>query len=758
MPFEKYIKPDDNAATFDPAYDDGARASMLGIDASTFSSTLQFQMPSFMQNGLPTLAHGGGAEAVPVSVLSDPGDQGYNWLAQNGFQNFQPSFKQYSPQPDEQPQAGPSYSGFEYNVEEQNFAEAVRTPGGITDPRTHNSWMVPGSSMQGVPFAARDLLSLASSSNGGFGVAAPSSMGLPVYSASGFDAMGVLARVATRPHPKIALGPVDLTCAFVVVDVRRYDKPIVYASPTFCALTGYSEREVLGKNCRFLQAPDGQVKRGEERRFVAPETVAHMHKAVAADKECQASIINYRKGGQAFINLVTIVPVPGGLHGAPAEADDIAYHVGFQVDLTEQPNAILRKLQDGSYILNYGEGAGVAGALGIALPPIREKRGGGSAVSKTLRALLGDPAFLESLPITRPPADKDSAASTPAGKEPAAKDAPDASQTLALLLLEHAPDFVLVLSLKGSFLYVAPAVRRVLGYAPDALVGRAVADYCHPADLVPLMRELKESSTAPAGDGGGPGPPKTVDLLFRARAAGGAYTWLECRGRLHVEPGKGRKAIILSGRRRGMPAMRWGGVRAPAPSGGEWWGGVSAQGTLLVVGGAVRGVLGWGAGEVLGRRLAGLAQAEDAQRALGAALERVLADARARPEEVCCEMAGVEVTVVLYRAGERAAPPVLVQVVRADAPAGNANAPLQHDAEADIFAELETGRASSWQYELQQLKFANQRLGEEVAALEAGQQPAPQQQSRRASLPQVLAYGGGEVKDEAGAGLPVARQ
>lgn len=86
MPFEKYIKPDDNAATFDPAYDDGARASMLGIDASTFSSTLQFQMPSFMQNGLPTLAHGGGAEAVPVSVLSDPGDQGYNWLAQNGFQ------------------------------------------------------------------------------------------------------------------------------------------------------------------------------------------------------------------------------------------------------------------------------------------------------------------------------------------------------------------------------------------------------------------------------------------------------------------------------------------------------------------------------------------------------------------------------------------------------------------------------------------------------------------------------------------------
>ena len=29
--------------------------------------------------------------------------------------------------------------------------------------------------------------------------------------------------------------------------------PIVYASPQFCAMTGYSLKEVLGRNCRFLQ-------------------------------------------------------------------------------------------------------------------------------------------------------------------------------------------------------------------------------------------------------------------------------------------------------------------------------------------------------------------------------------------------------------------------------------------------------------------------------------------------------------------------
>lgn len=37
-------------------------------------------------------------------------------------------------------------------------------------------------------------------------------------------------------------------------DVRRYDCPIVYASPTFTALTGYELPQILGRNCRFLQS------------------------------------------------------------------------------------------------------------------------------------------------------------------------------------------------------------------------------------------------------------------------------------------------------------------------------------------------------------------------------------------------------------------------------------------------------------------------------------------------------------------------
>ena len=68
------------------------------------------------------------------------------------------------------------------------------------------------------------------------------------------------------------------------------------------------------------------------------------------------------------------------------------------------------------------------------------------------------------------------------------------------------------------------------------------------------MRELKESSVPDTVTGSR----RTVDLLFRARSNSKGYVWVESRGRLHVEPGKGREAIILNGRAR--PMMRRGDV------------------------------------------------------------------------------------------------------------------------------------------------------------------------------------------------------
>lgn len=156
------------------------------------------------------------------------------------------------------------------------------------------------------------------------------------YSSSGFDMMGVLIRVATRPKPQINIGAVDMSCAFVVCDVTQHDLPIVYCSDIFERLTGYTKHEILGRNCRFLQAPDGKIQAGVKRKYVDDQSVLRIKNMINQRQEAQISLINYRKGGQPFMNLLTMIPITW-------DSDEIKYFVGFQVDLVEQPTSITNK-------------------------------------------------------------------------------------------------------------------------------------------------------------------------------------------------------------------------------------------------------------------------------------------------------------------------------------------------------------------------------------------------------------------------------
>lgn len=156
------------------------------------------------------------------------------------------------------------------------------------------------------------------------------------YSASGFDMLGVLMRVATRPKPQINIGAVDMSCAFVVCDVTQHDLPIVYCSDIFERLTGYTKHEILGRNCRFLQAPDGKIQAGIKRKYVDDQSVLRIKNMITQRQEAQISLINYRKGGQPFMNLLTMIPITW-------DSDECKYYVGFQVDLVEQPTSITNK-------------------------------------------------------------------------------------------------------------------------------------------------------------------------------------------------------------------------------------------------------------------------------------------------------------------------------------------------------------------------------------------------------------------------------
>nr|AML78318.1 putative LOV domain-containing protein [Cyperus papyrus] len=90
----------------------------------------------------------------------------------------------------------------------------------------------------------------------------------------------------------------NLQQTFVVSDATRPDCPIMYASAGFYTMTGYSAKEVIGKNCRFLQGPETDK-----------EEVTKIRDAVKNGKSFCGRLLNYRKDGIPFWNLLTVTPI-----------------------------------------------------------------------------------------------------------------------------------------------------------------------------------------------------------------------------------------------------------------------------------------------------------------------------------------------------------------------------------------------------------------------------------------------------------------
>ena len=149
------------------------------------------------------------------------------------------------------------------------------------------------------------------------------------------------------------------------------------------------------------------------------------------------------------------------------------------------------------------------------------------------------------------------------------------------VLLENTDDVVHVLSLKGLFLYLSPSSRKVLEYDPSELVGTALSSVCHPSDIVPVTRELKDTSTGTA-----------VNVVFRIRRKHSGYTWFESHGSLHLEQGKGRKCIIMVGRERPVYALAREDIASVGGFGeSELWTKMSTSGMFLFVSSNVRSLL-----------------------------------------------------------------------------------------------------------------------------------------------------------------------
>ncbi|KAJ5692114.1 White collar 1 protein [Penicillium macrosclerotiorum] len=264
---------------------------------------------------------------------------------------------------------------------------------------------------------------------------APATQHTGIYSSSGFDVLGVLSRVAMRPNPKINIGAVDLSCAFVLCDITRKDHPIVYVSEAFERLTGYTKEEIIDRNCRFLQSPDGHINAGAKRTFV--------------------------DGGQPFMNLITMIPIRW-------DSDDIRFYVGFQVDLVEKPDAVTKRNPDGTYTINYQRDQ--LPQYVVQPPELYRLR-------PDLTVQFGHDEVTAIL----------NAAGVPGNNL--------YRHYLDRILVENSDDVIHVLSFNGEFLYLSPSCRRILEYEPIELVGRTLSTICHPSDIGPVIRDLRGSTT-----------------------------------------------------------------------------------------------------------------------------------------------------------------------------------------------------------------------------------------------------------------------
>lgn len=108
-----------------------------------------------------------------------------------------------------------------------------------------------------------------------------------------------------------------------LADPDLEDSPIIYANRPFTRITGYELDEIIGRNCRFLQAND----RDQEGRL-------RLREAIRNREQVEVTLRNYRKDGTLFHNKLNITPLfdPNGR---------LLYFLGVQYDVSTQVQAEL---------------------------------------------------------------------------------------------------------------------------------------------------------------------------------------------------------------------------------------------------------------------------------------------------------------------------------------------------------------------------------------------------------------------------------
>ncbi|KAL6718089.1 hypothetical protein ACLMJK_004174 [Lecanora helva] len=107
---------------------------------------------------------------------------------------------------------------------------------------------------------------------------------------------------------------------FVLSDPAKPDNPILFTSEEFHKMTGYPRNEFLGRNCRVLGGPKTN-----------PLGVSRLRASLNLEREHCEVLLNYRKDGTPFINLIMCVPLRD-------QSGKVRYYLGAQLDITNLVN------------------------------------------------------------------------------------------------------------------------------------------------------------------------------------------------------------------------------------------------------------------------------------------------------------------------------------------------------------------------------------------------------------------------------------
>ncbi|WP_036215762.1 histidine kinase famiy protein [Massilia sp. LC238] len=139
---------------------------------------------------------------------------------------------------------------------------------------------------------------------------------------------GYIGRRGLDERSNIFFAAVEMTrMPMIITDPNQDDNPIVFANGAFFDLTGYEEKDIVGRNCRFLQGPD--TDRG---------TVAEVRNALREQRAVAVDLLNYKADGEPFWNALFIGPIFD-------QDGKLLYFFASQMDITERRSKLESNLQ-----------------------------------------------------------------------------------------------------------------------------------------------------------------------------------------------------------------------------------------------------------------------------------------------------------------------------------------------------------------------------------------------------------------------------